>query len=74
MNAADAIRKVTAIMQAELDAGRRSGHIDAHDLVDILLAIADEIATAPNFTDEQLDRARMDSPPKEVFPWGPEFR
>lgn len=40
---ADAIRKVTATMQNELDAGRRSNHLDANDLVDVLLAIADEI-------------------------------
>ena len=40
---ADAIRKVTATIQRELDAGRRSSHLDAHDLVDVLLAIADEI-------------------------------
>lgn len=40
---ADAIRKVTATMQKELDTGRRSSHLDANDLVDILLAIADEI-------------------------------
>ena len=40
---ADAIRQVTATIQRELDAGRRSSHLDAHDLVDILLAIADSI-------------------------------
>jgi len=40
---ADAIRKVTAAMQAELESGRRSTHIDADDLVDVLLAIADEV-------------------------------
>lgn len=40
---ADAIRKVTAAIQRELDAGRRSSHLDAHDLVDALLAVADEI-------------------------------
>jgi hypothetical protein len=40
---ADAIRKVTATMQHELDSGRRESHFDAHDLVDILLAIADKI-------------------------------
>lgn len=39
---ADAIRKVTATIQRELEAGR-SSHLDAHDLVDVLLAIADEI-------------------------------
>ena len=40
---ATAIRKVTAIIQKEMDSGRRSTHIDAHDLVDVLLAFADEI-------------------------------
>ena len=40
---ADAIRKVTATIQRELDAERRSSRLDAHDLVDVLLAIADEI-------------------------------
>lgn len=40
---ADAIRKVTATIQRELDAGRRSSHLDANDLVDVLLAVADEI-------------------------------
>lgn len=40
---ADAIRKVTATIQHELDAGRRSSYLDAADLVDVLLAIADEI-------------------------------
>lgn len=40
---ADAIRKVTAAVKRELDAGRRSSHVDAHDLVDVLLAIADEL-------------------------------
>lgn len=40
---ADSIRKVTATIQQEQDAGRRSSCLDAHDLVDILLAIADAI-------------------------------
>jgi hypothetical protein len=40
---ADAIRKVTAAMQAELEAGRRSTRLDAHDLLDLLLAVADEL-------------------------------
>ena len=40
---ADAIRKVTAAIQRELDSGRRSSHIDAHDLIDVLLAIADKL-------------------------------
>ena len=38
---ADALRKVTAVMQNELESGRRSVHIDANDLVDLLLAVAD---------------------------------
>ena len=40
---ADAIRQVTATMQTELESGRRSRKIDADDLIDLLLAIADEI-------------------------------
>jgi hypothetical protein len=40
---ADALRKVTATMQTELESGRRSAMIDANDLIDLLLAIADEI-------------------------------
>ncbi len=40
---ADALRKVTVAMQCELDLGRRSAHLDAYDLVDLLLAVADEI-------------------------------
>lgn len=48
MNLADAIRKITAAMQTELESGRRSKRIDAHDLIEVLLAIADEID--PPFT------------------------
>ena len=40
---ADAIRKVTAAMQTELESGRRSKHIDEEDLIGVLLAIADEL-------------------------------
>jgi hypothetical protein len=40
---ADALRKVTAVMQTELEDGRRSAHLDANDLIDLLLAVADEI-------------------------------
>ena len=40
---ADAIRKVTVAMQNELESGRRSNALGAHDLVDVLLAIADEM-------------------------------
>lgn len=43
--AAEAIRTVTAKVQTELESGRRSSRLDAHDLVDLLLAIADEIST-----------------------------
>ncbi len=43
MQVADAIREVTAAMQRALDAGERSAKIDAHDLIDLLLAIADEL-------------------------------
>ena len=42
-NIADAIRKVTATMQDALETGRRSARVDANDLIDVLLAIADEI-------------------------------
>ena len=40
---ADAIRQVTAKVQLEIDQGRRSRSIDADDLVEVLLAIADEL-------------------------------
>lgn len=40
---ADAIRKVTAAMQTELETGRRSTRIDAEDVIGVLLAIADEL-------------------------------
>jgi hypothetical protein len=43
MELADAIRKVTAKMQRAIDQGRRSRAIDADDLVEVLLAIADEL-------------------------------
>jgi hypothetical protein len=59
---ADAIRKITAAMQRELDAGRRSSRLDAHDLVDCLLAIADEI-DPPFAPAQEADRpARPQSP------------
>lgn len=57
---ADAIRQVTAKIQHELDAGRRSTRLDAHDLVDILLAIADEID--PPFAPPPRDQRR--EPPR----------
>ncbi len=40
---AEAIREVTVRMQEALDEGRRSLVLDANDLIDILLAIADEL-------------------------------
>ena len=40
---ADAIRKVTAIMQCRYDEGERSSQIDLFDLIGVLLSIADEI-------------------------------
>jgi len=51
MQVADAIRKVTAAMQAELETGRRSTHLDANDLVEVLLAVADELD--PPFSDDK---------------------
>ena len=39
----DAIHDVTAKVQNEIDSGRRSSHIDANDLVEVLLAIADRL-------------------------------
>ena len=50
MQVADAIRKVTAAMQTELEAGRRSANLDAHDLVEVLLAVADGLD--PPFSDD----------------------
>lgn len=52
---ADAIRKVTAQVQRAIDEGRRSRMIDADDLVEVLLAIADELE--PEF-------APADAPPE----------
>lgn len=40
---ADAIRKVTAIMQHRYDEGEASSVIDLWDLIEVLLAIADEL-------------------------------
>jgi len=40
---ADAIRKVTAKMQAAIDDGQRSRQIDAEDLIEVLLAVADQL-------------------------------
>jgi hypothetical protein len=40
---ADAIRSVAAKMMTEIESGRRSAQLDAHDLIDVLLAIAAEL-------------------------------
>lgn len=40
---ADAIHKVTAAVQTALGSGRRSRVVDAYDLVEVLLAVADEL-------------------------------
>jgi len=45
MTIADAIRLVTAKVQKELDHGNRSAVIDANDVIEILLAIADATET-----------------------------
>ena len=39
----DAIHEVTACVQNAIDSGRRSRMIDADDLVEVLLAIADRL-------------------------------
>jgi len=59
---ADALRKVTAAMQTELESGRRSTRIDANDLIDLLLAVADEIDPpfAPQLRDERPREPRQD--------------
>ena len=43
LQVADAIRTVTSKLQAAIEDGYRSRMIDADDLVEILLAIADEL-------------------------------
>ncbi len=58
-NVADAIRLVVCAMQCELGSGRRSAHIDANDLVDVLLAIADEID--PQFGRRHAEEKRDDA-------------
>jgi hypothetical protein len=40
---ADALRAVGARMQQAIDAGQRPRAIDANDLVEMLLAVADEL-------------------------------
>jgi hypothetical protein len=37
----DAIREVVAAVQREVEEGHRAAQIDAHDLVEVLLAVAD---------------------------------
>jgi hypothetical protein len=41
---------VTAIIEQRIESGERSARIDAHDLVEVLLTVADEID--PPFSDE----------------------
>ena len=53
---ADALRKVTSAMQDELETGRRSTHVDAFDLIEVLLAVADEID--PPFAPREGDEPR----------------
>lgn len=53
MQVADAIRKVTAAVPAELKSGRRSTHLDSNDLVEVLLAVADEFD--PPFSNDKRD-------------------
>ena len=40
---ADALRKVALAVETELESGRRAGQIDAYDVAELFLAIADEI-------------------------------
>jgi hypothetical protein len=40
---ADALRAVGARMQQAIDAGQRSVTVDAEDLIEVLLALADEL-------------------------------
>jgi hypothetical protein len=47
MTTANAIRRITAAMQTELESGRRSTRIDANGLIQVLLAIANEIDPPP---------------------------
>jgi hypothetical protein len=39
----DAIREVAAVVEREVGEGHRAAQIDAHDLVEILLSIADRL-------------------------------
>ena len=40
---ADALRKVTVAMRQAIDSGERSRAIDAEDLMQVLLSVADEL-------------------------------
>lgn len=57
---ADAIRKVTARVQRVVDDGLRSRKVDADDVIEILLAIADQLdpqtagATLPQVEDGEV--------------------
>ncbi len=53
---ADAIRKVTAAVQKALDGGRRSRVVDVYDLVEVLLAVADELD--PEFPPTKVKRRK----------------
>lgn len=68
---ADAIRQVTAKVQKAIDEGYRSRAIDADDLVEVLLAVADELdppatelveasAACPNCGERRADRLVWD--------------
>jgi hypothetical protein len=39
----DAIRGVAAVIGGEVEEGHRADQIDAHDLVEVLLAVADRL-------------------------------
>jgi hypothetical protein len=54
---ADAIRSVTAKVQQAIDEGHRSRCIDADDLVEVLLSVADEL-------DPPTRRAKTTKPPR----------
>jgi hypothetical protein len=56
---ADALRAVSARMQQAIDAGQRPRNIDADDLVELLLAVADE-----------LDQPVRDADPSNQSPTG----
>ena len=48
----EAIQNVTARVQNEIDCGRRARNIDADDLVEVLLAIADRMEVTDETTDD----------------------